>query len=115
MEEETIRIVAEAPNGSFCLLPRHVDFVTALIPGVMIFEKTDGDEDYVALDEGILVKIGQNVFISTRNAVLGADLGRLRDTIDELFLELDERERTARSALADLEADFVRRFIEMKI
>ena len=37
LEEDVIRIKAEAENGWFGLLPRHVDFVTALVPGVMTF------------------------------------------------------------------------------
>ncbi|HBE49542.1 MAG TPA: F0F1 ATP synthase subunit epsilon, partial [Cyanobacteria bacterium UBA11369] len=37
LEEEVSKITAEAANGSFCLLPRHIDFVTALVPGILIF------------------------------------------------------------------------------
>jgi len=62
-----------------------------------------------------LVKRGQDVLVSTRNAVSGPDLGKLRETIEQEFLTQDERERTARTALANLEADFVRRFVEMKV
>ena len=32
----SVKLVAEAPNGAFCLLPRHVDFVAALVPGLTI-------------------------------------------------------------------------------
>jgi F-type H+-transporting ATPase subunit epsilon len=45
--------------------------------------------------------------------VRGPDLGLLKQTISARFHSLDERERRARSALARLEADFVRRFIEL--
>ncbi len=33
INEEVEKVVAEADNGYFCLLPRHVDFVSALVPG----------------------------------------------------------------------------------
>jgi F-type H+-transporting ATPase subunit beta len=36
MEEEVEKVIAEARNGSFCLLPRHVDFVAALVPGLLL-------------------------------------------------------------------------------
>ena len=33
IDEEVTKVVAEAENGSFCILPRHIDFVSALVPG----------------------------------------------------------------------------------
>jgi F-type H+-transporting ATPase subunit epsilon len=53
------------------------------------------------------------VLVSTRHAAQSADLGQLQTLIHEQFTELDERERQTRSALAKIEADFVRRFLEL--
>lgn len=113
VEEEVRKVVAEGKDGSFCLLPRHVDFVSALVPGLLAYETAVGEEFYLAVDEGILVKCGAEVLVSTRNAARGADLGQLQKLIREQFAELDERERQTRSALAKIEADFVRRFMEL--
>ena len=114
IDEAVKKIVAEAENGSFCLLPRHIDFVAALVPGLLSFVSAEDQEEFLAVDEGILVKCGSQVTVSTRNAVLGPDLGTLKQTIEEQFQVLDERERMARSAVVKLEADFVRRFIDME-
>lgn len=108
------KVVAEAENGSFCLLPRHVDFVAALTPGLLSFTTPEGKEEFAAIDEGVLVKRGPEVEVSVRDAVRGADLGLLRLMIRESFEALDDREKRARGALARLEADFVRRFIELR-
>lgn len=113
VEEEVRKVVAEGKDGSFCLLPRHVDFVSALVPGLLEYETAVGEEFYLAVDEGILVKCGAEVLVSTRNAAQGADLGQLQELIREQFAELDEREKQTRSALAKIEADFVRRFMEL--
>lgn len=107
------KVIAEAENGSFCLLPRHTDFVAALVPGLLSFT-TDQQEQFVAIDEGVLVKNGADVLVSVRDAVIGPDLGLLRLMVRERFEALDEREKRARSALVRLEADFVRRFIELR-
>lgn len=107
------KVVAEGRSGSFCLLPRHIDYVEALAPGLLLYETADGRETFLAVDEGVLVKCGEDVLVSTRNAVLGADLGRLQALIRDQFGALDERERQTRSALARIEADFVRRFWEL--
>lgn len=114
IDEAAKKIVAEAENGSFCLLPRHIDFVAALVPGLLSFVSSEDQEKFLAVDEGILVKCGPQVTVSTRNAVVGADLGTLRQTVEQQFQVLDERERMARSAVVKLEADFVRRFIDME-
>jgi F-type H+-transporting ATPase subunit epsilon len=114
IEEEVAKVIAEAPNGFFCLLPKHVDFIAALVPGILSFETTGGREEFLAVDEGILIKCGQEVFVSTRNAMRGPDLGELKRTVVEKFEALDEREKTARSAMARIEAGFVRRFLEIQ-
>jgi len=113
VDEPADKVVAEAANGSFCLLPRHVDFVAALVPGILTY--TSGRaERFVATDEGILVKCGEEVLVSVRRAVAGADLGALERTVEEQFRTLDERERQSRQASARLEADLVRRFLELR-
>jgi len=114
IEEDVTKVVAEAYNGFFCLLPRHVDFVAALVPGILSYEIGSGREVFLAVDEGILIKCSQEVLVSTRNAVRGPDLGQLRLTVVEKFEALDEREKSARSAMAKIEAGFVRRFLEIQ-
>lgn len=109
---EVTKVIAEAQNGHFCLLPRHVDFVAALVPGLLMFEDADREEHFIAIDEGALVKCGDEVLVSTRSAASGGDLGNLQHVVNEQFEVLDERERMARSASARLEAGLVRRFME---
>ena len=114
VHEDVTKVTAEAHNGSFCLLPKHVDFVAALVPGILSFETAGGREAFVAVDEGILVKCGEEVMVSTRNAMRGPDLGQLRSMVEERFKVLDDRERTARSTMVKIEAGFVRRFLEIQ-
>ena len=104
------RIVAESRDGAFGLLPHRLDCVAALAPGILVFETKDEGEVYIAVDEGILVKTGTDVLVSVRNAIGGANLGKLREAVEQEFLELDEQEKSVRSVLAKLESGFVRRF-----
>jgi F-type H+-transporting ATPase subunit epsilon len=114
LEADVSKVIAEAHNGFFCLLPKHVDFVTALVPGILSYEISGGQEEYLAVDEGILVKCGEDVLVSARNAVQGPDLGQLQSTVSEKFEAMDEHEQTARTAMAKIEAGFVRRFLEIQ-
>jgi F-type H+-transporting ATPase subunit epsilon len=101
---------AEGREGSFCLLPRHVDYTAPLVPGILLYTDEDGTEHLCAVDTGTLVKAGDEVRVACFNAVPGADLERLRDTVRDAFHALDEHERETRSALARLEAGTLRRF-----
>ena len=103
------RIVAETPGGSFGLLPRRLDCVAALTPGILIYEADSEGEVYVAVDEGVLVKTGPDVLISVRRALGGPDLGRLRDAVEQEFLTLDVNEQSVRSVLVKMEGDLIRR------
>lgn len=114
LDQRVKEVIAESPGGSFGLLPRHIDFVTVLVPGLLSFIDTGDREEFMAVDEGVLVKQGRKVMVSTRNAARGPDLGELRGRVKRQFETLDERERKARSAVAKLEADFVRQFLKMK-
>ncbi len=113
VDKEVSKVIAEAENGSFCLLPRHVGFVSSLVPGIISYVCSDGTEEFLAIDKAILVKCGPEVIVSTSNAVIGGDLGLLKKTIQEKFMVADERVRKARSASAKLETNLVRRFLEL--
>ena len=104
------KIVAESPAGSFTILPRHIDLATTLVPSILMYETEVGEERFLALDEGILVKQGDRVSISTMMAVRG-ELGALEEAVERFLEDLDEGERKTRSAIARLEADFVRRIV----
>ena len=114
LKREVKKVVAEAENGWFCLLPKHVDFTTSLTPGILMLTTPEGKDVFLAIDEGILVKYGEKVIISTRNAIEGEDLGELKDRVEEIFIRTDEREKDAQIALSKLEADFVRSFLNLE-
>jgi F-type H+-transporting ATPase subunit epsilon len=109
-EAGVLRIVAETPSGSFGMLPHRLDCAAALAPGILTYETAAGDEVFVAIDEGVLVKTGAEVLVSVRRAMTGAGLSQLRQAVEEEFVALDEQERIVRSAMAKLEAGFLRRF-----
>jgi len=110
------RIVAETRAGSFGLLPHRLDCVAPLGPGILEYN-TDAEGDvYIAVDEGVLVKTGQDVLVSVRRAMgaTGKDsLKQLRASIEQEFLTLDDQEQSARAAMTKLETGFVRRFLSL--
>lgn len=103
------RIVAETRQGAFGLLPHRRDCVAALAPGILVYETVSAGEMYLAVDEGVLVKTGTDVFVSVRNAIAGADLSALREAVARDFLTLSARARDLRSVLVRMESGFISR------
>lgn len=108
------KVFAVAENGAFGMLPNHVDFVTSLVPSVLILTLENGSEQIFGIDEGILVKKGHQVDIAIRRGVPGENLDSLQESVRRNFVEVDEDERVARSALSRLEAGMVRRFADLQ-
>jgi len=114
LDREVAAIVAEGPDGSFGLRPRHIDFIAPLVPGLLAYRPAaDAEELFLAVDRGVLVKRGPEVRVSVRNAVIDEPLERLARVVAERFARVDDREREVRAAVARLEADFLRRFMEI--
>lgn len=110
LDERVDKVVCESPAGGFCLLAHHIDFVTALVPGILSYRSARGEAAYMAVNSGVLVKQGEQVLVCTRHAVRGR-LGELQEEVDKMLSRTDEKERTTRASMTKLEADFIRRFL----
>lgn len=99
------RIVMETSEGAFGLLPHRLDLVAALVPGIFTYETEE--DHYVAIDGGVMVKVGQEVMVSVRNAIRGASLEELHQSVATAFKRLDESEENMRSVMARMESGFL--------
>ena len=109
-----LRLSAETRDGSFGLLPHRLDCVAALVPGILSYETDSDGEVFIAVDEGVLVKTGDEVLVSVRRALAGNDLGQLRTAIEQTYLQLDDEARNVRTVMAKLETGFLQRFASFK-
>jgi F-type H+-transporting ATPase subunit epsilon len=107
-------IVAKTREGSFGLLPHRLDCVAALTPGILAYRTQSDGEVFVAVDEGVMVKTGQDVLVSVRRALGGTDLGKLREAVEKEFLTLDAQEKSVRSVMAKVETGFLRRLVTLQ-
>lgn len=113
LDETTTRVSGVSDRGSFTLLPRHADGAMLIQPGLMSYDTSssdvDADEVFLAVDEGVLVKVGEDVRVACRRAVVAGDLENARTALAEHLSEQDEHETRARAALMSLEAEVLRR------
>ncbi len=112
--ENVTKVIVETTAGSYGILPRRLDCTAALVPGILSYETQGGEEKYIAVNEGVLIKAGGEVLVSVRNAIGDAPLGKLRTLVEMEMLELDEIETQARSVMAKLETGFMRNFQKLR-
>lgn len=112
-EEAVDRVIAESHEGSFCLEPRHVDYAAPIVAGILTLVQ-DGKERFIGTGEGVLVKVADEVLVSVRDAVTGADLGQLEETIRRRHEARADRADELRQAAERLESTLVRRFIMLE-
>ena len=103
-------ITIETSEGSYGMLPQRLDCVAALVPGIFTYEIGSGGPKYIAIDEGVMIKAGTQVLVSVRNAIGGADLGKLGDLVKKDFNKQDEDKIQVRSVMAKLEGGFIYSF-----
>jgi len=103
-------VIMETSVGSYGLLPQRLDCFAALVPGILTYKTENKRVNYVAVDEGVLIKAGAQILVSVRNAVGGVDLGKLGELIKSDFTNQDEMEREAKTVVAKLERGFVYSF-----
>lgn len=111
---DVLRVVADTSLGSFGLLPKRLDCVAVLVPGIFVYETQAEGVRYVAVDEGVMIKAGTKLSVSVRRAIAGADLAQLHDAVKREFLTRDDEEQNVRAALARMEGGFLRRFAEFE-
>lgn len=114
VDQEVSRVAAESPSGSFTILPRHADTALLLVPGLLAFHDEAGNETFVAVDHGVLVKIGDQVRVACQRAVVSAGLKDAEDAVRARFTTQDESGKRARTALLRLEAEILRRVGELR-
>jgi F-type H+-transporting ATPase subunit epsilon len=111
--ENVSRIIAETLGGSLGLLPHRIDCVAALVPGILSYSTPDGGTTYLAIDAGVLVKRGDDVSISVRRAIRGADLHELHQAAVREYVILDAQEREMRSVVSKMESGLIGRIAEL--
>jgi F-type H+-transporting ATPase subunit epsilon len=111
--EDVSRLVAETENGCFGIWPHRLDCVAVLVPSVLVFQLDNLQEQFIAVDEGVLIKIGPDVKISVRNAAGGGSLDMLRASLAHEDGWRKKSENASRKYLNQLEGQFFKRFWEM--
>ncbi len=106
--KNVIRIVAETTLGSLGILPQRLDCVASLVPGMFLYETEAGKVNYLAVDEGLLTKAGNEIRVSVRNAYGSENLEKLEETVKKEFLAIEKLQQEDKAIISKLETGFLR-------
>lgn len=111
-EDGVSALRAEDSTGGFGILPGHADFLTSLAISVVGWKRSDGTRRYCAVRHGVLsVTDGRNISIATREAVTGADLATLDETVLARFRADIEMQRTEHIESTRLQLNAIRQIM----
>ncbi len=111
-EQNVTAVRAEDETGSFGILDRHAEFLTALTLSIVNWRGVQDRPRFCAVRRGVLsVTRGTEVSIATREAIVGDDLALLEEIVLTQFREALEAERAARTESLRLHMQAVRRIV----
>ena len=110
LKTKALKVTMETLNGYYTLLPKHVDFISALGPNIVQYYDENSNEKYVACHNGIVVKKGSSVTISVQDAILGDKLDELEVSLAKAYKQNEEKRKELNTAMARLELGIVRGF-----
>ncbi|NOZ24646.1 MAG: hypothetical protein GXO94_00915 [Nitrospirae bacterium] len=113
LDREISFLRAEDSTGSFGILPHHTEFITVLVPSVVI-HRTGDIEGYIAVNGGIFRFVSNTATLSTRTAVVGDSLEDLTTVIKEKFTSMEERERSLYMSLKQMQQSFLKRIADIE-
>jgi F-type H+-transporting ATPase subunit epsilon len=101
-------------SGSFGLLAGHSRFMTMLSFGLSRFRTSSGDLYYLALPGGLVRFVENQLHISTRRYLRGADYEQIRASLQEQFAAEEADLHSVKQSLARLEREMFRRLLEIE-
>jgi F-type H+-transporting ATPase subunit epsilon len=107
-------VTLPAVDGQIGVFPRHVPLLTRIVPGEMIVRK-DGQDELVAVGEGLVEITGDRVSIVTDMAIKAADIDEARAEEARQRAEARLREKIADEEVATVNASLARALAQLRV
>lgn len=107
-------VTLPAVDGQIGVFPRHVPLLTRIVPGEIIVRK-DGQDELVAVGEGLVEITGDRVSIVTDMAIKAADIDEARAEEARQRAEARLREKIADEEVATVNASLARALAQLRV
>ncbi len=111
LKEKIVKLVAYGKEGSFCLKPRHVDYISALVSSVVKYNIKDGNDGYISISNGILTKNGAIVKLTVMAGTCGSSLEEVSNSSIEKMQLAKESEQKAKNVISSLEKHMMSKIV----
>jgi F-type H+-transporting ATPase subunit epsilon len=113
VEEVITKVTVTGNEGCYTILPKHIDYVSSFEDGTLCFTRQNGEKAFVGVGQGILIKCGREVQISTFNAIAGGDTTKtlreaVKDNFDEKKTSVDV-EKKLKTSLRSMEFELFKK------
>lgn len=110
---EVLRIETEITTGSNGAFPHQIDGGAARVPGILTHSSAPEREVLGTLVQGVRMNKSADVDVLKKRAIGSTSLERLREAIALELAQIDAQEQAVRSAMAQLDSGFMRRFVNL--
>ena len=100
VEDVIKKINVNGKEGSFTILPKHIDYVSSFVDSVIAYVDNNEKTKFLAVNQGILIKTGRNLEISTFNVIKSNSLLELKNVL-KLSVEEDNKNEEKRKKIND--------------
>jgi F-type H+-transporting ATPase subunit epsilon len=106
--------VESVMEGQMTILPEHVRLMTQLVPGELIVRK-GGQDEYLAVGEGLVSVTGDHVAIVTDMAVAAANIDQARAEEARQRAATRLREKLSSEEVASVNASLARSLVQLHV
>ena len=107
-------VILQAVEGQLTILPQHIRLITQLVPGEMIVCKR-GQDEYLAVGEGLLSVAGDHVAIVTDMAIAAANIDEAKAEEARQRAATRLREKLSSEEVASVNASLARSLAQLHV
>ena len=107
-------VTLPAASGQIGVYPHHVPLLTRIVPGEIIVRK-DGQDEFLAIGEGLVEITGDRVSIVTDMAVKAADIDEAKAEEARQRAEARLRDKLADEDVATVNASLARSIAQLRV
>jgi len=107
-------VILQGVEGQMTILPEHVRLMTQLVPGELIVRK-GGQDEYLAVGEGLVSVTGNHIAIVTDMAVAAANIDEARAEEARQRAATRLREKLSSEEVASVNASLARSLVQLHV
>jgi F-type H+-transporting ATPase subunit epsilon len=107
-------VILQGVEGQLTILPQHTRLMTQLVPGEMVVRR-DGQDEFLAVGEGIIQVTGEGVAVLTDMAIAAANIDEAKAEEARQRAAARLREKLSAEEVAAVNASLARSLAQLQV